>query len=503
MHKPNIKKTIKNLSKPGENLTQRAVRGGFWVFSLRAVGQSLNLVRLIILARILAPNDFGLLGVALLTMATLETFTQTGFQQALIQKKKDIKSYLDSAWTVSILRGIILFTILYLIAPYAASFFEVPEAKLIIQVIGFSILLKAFTNIGVIYFQKELEFNKQFIYQLSGTLVDFIVAVSAALMLQNVWALIYGVLAGNLVRCIASYIVHPYRPHLSLDLEKAKELFGFGKWIMGSSILVFLISQGDDIFVGKLIGVTALAFYQMAFKISLLPVREITLVISQISFPVFSKLQDKTTSLRTGYLKLLRINNFITLPFAMMIFFFSYEFTYLILGEKWLLIVPLLKIFSIMVILSSINASTGSLYNAVGMPSISAKSQMIKMLTMFSIIYPLIVKFGLIGAALASLVGEIIVTPYLYYKILSIIDCKFKEIIKTILPSITCTMITMLTLFVLKNKVFSLVNLPNMVVLAVTGVVVYIIMTLFFERTLGHTVIRDLKEIKTKMVRLK
>ena len=149
------KKIVKNLIKPGETLSQKVVKGGFWVFFLKIVNRGFSLIRLIILARILSPNDFGLMGIALLTMSTLETFSQTGFQQALIQKKDDIGSYLNSAWTVLILRGFILFTILYFIAPYAALFFAVPEAKLIIRVIGFSILFQAFSNIGVIISRKN------------------------------------------------------------------------------------------------------------------------------------------------------------------------------------------------------------------------------------------------------------------------------------------------------------------------------------------------------------
>jgi len=223
-----IKKIINNLKTPGDTLSQKVVKGGFWVFFLRIVNRGFSLIRLIILARILSPSDFGLMGIALLTMSTLETFSQTGFQQALIQKKEDIKSYLNSAWTVLILRGFILFTILYFIAPYAATFFNSPEAKTIIQVIGFAILLRAFTNIGVIYFQKELEFRKQFIYQFSGTLADFIVAISAVLILKNVWALVFGLLAGNIARCFVSYLIHPYRPHLSKDLGRAKEN---GLWV--------------------------------------------------------------------------------------------------------------------------------------------------------------------------------------------------------------------------------------------------------------------------------
>ena len=173
-----LRKSINNLTKPEGSLSQRTVRGGLWMFLLRIIQQLFGLARLIILARILAPHDFGLMGIALLTMATLETFSQTGFQAALIQKKEDIESYLDAAWTVLIFRGLLLFGILYFAAPFVASFFNTPEAKPIIQVIGFSVLLQAFTNIGVIYFQKELEFNKEFTYQFAGTLVDFIVAVS-------------------------------------------------------------------------------------------------------------------------------------------------------------------------------------------------------------------------------------------------------------------------------------------------------------------------------------
>jgi len=92
--------------------------------------------------------------------------------------------------------------------------------------------LGSFSNIGVIYFYKELEFNKQFIYQFSATLADFIVAISAVLILRNIWALVLGMLAGRIVGCLVSYLVHPYRPRLNLDIEKIKELFGFGKWIM-------------------------------------------------------------------------------------------------------------------------------------------------------------------------------------------------------------------------------------------------------------------------------
>jgi len=443
-----IKRMIDNFNS-GEGLSQRVVRGGFWVFLLRITQQLFNFVRLVILARILSPNDFGLMGIALLTMATLDTFSQTGFQQALIQKKKDIKSYLDSAWTVLILRGFILFAILYFIAPYTATFFNAPEAKPIIQAIGFAVLFQAFTNIGVIYFQKELEFNKQFIYQLSGTLADFAVAISAVLILKNVWALVLGLLAGNFARFVVSYLIHPYRPHLTFDLGKAKELFGFGKWVLGSSILVFLITQGDDIFVGKLLGATALGFYQMAYRISNMPATEITHVISQVTFPAYSKLQENIPRLREVYLKVLQVTAFLSFPIAGLIFVLAPDFTKIFLGEKWMPMVPAMQVLCIFGVTRSLNATTGPIFQAVGKPSILTKISFVQLFFLAIIIYPFANVGKLVGISWAVTLANLLCFVIAFREALKIIQESKGKIVSVVLPSIlvTLTIICLIYLF--------------------------------------------------------
>ena len=218
-------------------LSRKVIRGGSWIFLLRMAQQLIHLVKIVILARVLSPHDFGLMGIAILTIAALETFSQTGFQQTLIQKKDDIKAYLDTTWTALLIRGVVLFFILYTVASYAAVFFGSAEGMWIIRATGFSLLIESFSNIGVVYFQKELKFNKQFIYQLSETLTDFIVAVFCALTLRNVWALVLGFLGGRFIRCIVSYAIHPHRPKLNFHLKKVKGLFGFGKWVLFLSLI--------------------------------------------------------------------------------------------------------------------------------------------------------------------------------------------------------------------------------------------------------------------------
>lgn len=490
-----IKKLIGDFNDSGESLSQRVIKSGFWVFSLKITERAFSLIRLIILARILAPHDFGLMGIAMLTMATLETFSQTGFQAALIQKKENTELYLDAAWTIMIIRGFILFTILYFIAPYAAIFFKSPQAKPIIRIIGFSILFQAFTNIGVIYFQKELEFNKQFIYQLSGTLADFIVAISAALILRSVWALVFGLLAGNAVRCFVSYLIHPYRPHLSSDLGKAKELFGFGKWVLGSSILVFLITQGDDIFVGKLLGTTALGFYQLAYRISNMPATEITHVISQVTFPAYSKLQDNIPKLREAYLKVLQVTAFLSFPIAGLIFVLAPDFTKIFLGEKWMPMVPAMMILCVFGVARSLGATNGSLFNGSANPKFNTKIAFIKLILLAILIYPLTKKWGIVGTSLATTLPVFASQSYGFFKVSKILQCKLRNFLLPFSIPIIGVVLMLPLSYTIKNLL-----LPDILIFTIDiiiGTTIYLAFTFYVSKYYKnyYDVIKTMREI--------
>jgi O-antigen/teichoic acid export membrane protein len=467
-------KVLENsVMKQPESLSKRIVRGGIWVFALRITNRALGFIRTIILARLLAPHDFGLLGIAMLAIATLETFSQTGFQSALIQKKKNVESYLDTAWTVSAIRGIFLFLILFSSAPVIAKFFNSPQATLVIKVIAVSTLLSGFRNIGIIFFQKELEFNKQFIYEFSGTLVDITVAISLAFILRNVWALVWGGLAANFVRVFMSYIIHPYRPRIKFEKEKFKKLFDYGKWVLGSSILVFLITQGDDIFVGKMLGVTALGLYQMAYLISNLPATEITHVISQVTFPAYSKLQDDLPKLRDAYLKVLQLTAFISIPLAGGIFILAPEFTKIFLGDKWMPMVPAIQILVLAGLVRSISATTGPMFQAVGKPEIITKWQPVRLFVLFALIYPFTIQWGILGTSLAVLLGNLISAIGFSVKVVKITKCKVGSFLKKIiLPSIN-TLAVISIIVILKNT-FTAVRTSELILLIGISMLIYL-----------------------------
>ena len=484
---------MSSLLKPGATLSQRVARGGLWVFSLRLINRLLGLASTIILARVLAPGDFGLFGIALLAMSALETFTQTGLNSALIQKKQDITAYLDTAWTFQAIRGCLLALILFATAPYVADFFGTQAAQPILQVIGLTILIQGLTNIGVVYFDKELEFHKQFAYQVSYTLANAGVAISMVLLLRSVWALVFGLLAGNLAQLIVSYFIHPYRPRPRFNQEQFTELFHFGKWYLGSSILMYLVTQGDNIVVGKLLGATALGFYQMAYRISNMPATEITHVISWVTFPAYSKLQSDLPKLREAYLKVLQVTTFSSFLVAGSIIVLASDFTRIFLGEKWLPMVLAMEILVIAGLLRSVQATTGSIFSAIGKPVIDTQAQFLRFLSLAILIFPLTMHFGILGTSLSVVASTFLTTLFSFYKLIKIVNCHLSDIFKIIIIPLISVIFMVSIVFFIKINI-QLIGIWLFMGLAISCILLYFIFIYFFDRYTSFRILPILKQ---------
>ena len=473
---------IKNLLEPGQTLSQKVVRSGFWVVTFKIVERTLRFIRTVILARLLAPSDFGLFGIACLAMNTLETFTKTGFGTALVQKKERTEDFLDTAWTVSIIRGVSLFLILFFSAPLAANFFNSPKATPIIRVIATILLFGSVSNIGTVYFVKELDFRKRFIIQITRTIANVGVAIPLAFILRNTWALVWGMLAGSIVGCIMSYIIHPYRPKLHLETVKAKELFTFGKWIFASTIIIFLVTQGDDILVGKLLGVTALGFYTMAYAISNLPATEITHVISNVTFPAYSKLQDNLPKLREAYLKVLQLTAFISIPLAGGIFILASDFTRIFLGDKWMPMVPAMQVLALWGAIRSIGATTGPIFQGVGNPGIATKLQFGQLILLVILIYPFTIRWGILGASWAVVFAALIANLVGGYMVIKVTKCGIQNFCKmTGLPLINMG-IMISSISILKVYWLNLIGIRGLFLFILLGILIYFGVTYLFEK---------------------
>jgi len=470
-----------------ESLSKKVIKGGIWLFGLRLSNRGLGFIRTIILARLLDPKDFGLLGIALLVASTLDAFSQTGLQSALVYKKSDVESYLDVAWSSLAIRGMILFLLLVVTAPSVADFFNSDEAEWIIKVVAFNMLLTGFGNIGIVFFQKDLEFKKQFVYEFSATVVDLAVSISLAFILRNVWALVWGGMAKNFVRLILSYVLHPYRPKLRFGIQKFKELFSYGIWIFGSTVLVFLITQGDDIFVGKFLGVTALGFYQMAFLISNLPATEIADVISRVTFPAYSKLQNDRVKLGSAFLKVVHLTAYVSIPLAGGIFILSHEFVEIFLGAKWLPMVPAVRILALSGLIGSISATTRPVFQGTGNPRIDTKWQIFRLIALIAVIYPFSRRWGISGVSLAVLISTLTGAVGFNVMAIRITGCSALNWLKMVALPVFNTL-GMFVLIMLIKKLIGRMDLSYFILLSAAGIIGYFAFTCLLDRFFNYGV---------------
>jgi O-antigen/teichoic acid export membrane protein len=335
-------------------------------------------------------------------------------------------------------------------------------------------LFDGFSSIGLTCLRRELEFNKLFIYHLTGGLADFIVSVSIALAMKNVWALVFGKIVGSLAKMLMSYLIHPYRPRISIEWVKMRELFTYGRWILGTSILFFLLNQGGDILVGKLLGATMLGFYVMAMRIPNLIANEITNPIIAVTFPAYSKLQSHTSDLKRAYLKVLQVTAFIVLPMMGLIIVLASDFTRIVLGEKWMPIVPAMRVLAGWAAVFALISTTWPLFRGIGRPDLETKLKFASLILLGLLLFPLTSRWGMVGTAWAVFLNVMMISPVIFIKIMKILEFKARDILKMLILPLIAVSLMVALLTVAKTTVLREVHIISFVLLVVCGSAIYL-----------------------------
>jgi lipopolysaccharide exporter len=472
-----IPQKLKSLIKPGQRLSQRVVFASFWIVTSRVAGRGLGVVRIIVLARLLAPEAFGLVAVGLLAIDLMYSFTRTGFSTSLIQQKEDIREYLDTAWVMNVLRGVILGGIIFGAAPLLASFFDAPEAQSIVQAMAALVLIQGFNNPGLVYLSKELEIHKRFVLEMSQTLADLSVSIAMAIILRNAWALVFGAFASNIIGLIVSYLVQPYRPRFRFDWSKAKTMFHFGKWLTINSWASYLAQRGDSIIIGRMMGTVALGLYQMARRVADLFSQDIILSTMDLAFPAYSKLQDNTPKLRHAFLLSLETLASIVFPVGVAIFLLAPDFTPIILGEQWIPAIPAMRLLGLAAAFQCMLATGRSLFYGLRRPALDFGMTELATVVMFALFYPLIKRFGLEGAAIAVLIGYVSALPFLIWRATKLLEIKPRHFLRVILAPLAIVLIMVVGILAMK-QIPSQVDLPRLILLFLVVGVIFVGMSL-------------------------
>jgi len=400
--------------------TKTVFSGTSWMSLYKIFYRVISFLRIAVLARLLSPSQFGLFGIATIFLNFLEILTETGVNIILVQVRERIEEFIDSAWVVSIIRGVLLFIIVLLSAPFVASFFKTPQALEIIMLISLVPLIRGFINPAEVKLQKELKFKYEFLFRSSIFLVDSVVAIFFIIFTHSVYGLVLGLLAGAIFEVITSFIFIKPTPRLRFNKQYLKDIFHKGKWVTSYGVLGYFGDQGDNIVVGKLLGASSLGVYQMIYKISILPLSEIADAANKVVFPIYVKIAHDKVRLKKAFLKTSFSVGALAISLGIIIFLFPREIILIVLGEKWLSGAEVLRILSIYGILHAIGGSITPLFLAVKKQNYITVMSFFRFAILAITIFPLVIEFGIIGAGysvLLSVFGEMPVVAYFIYRI--------------------------------------------------------------------------------------
>lgn len=487
--------------KPGGGTAERTVKSGAWLMSQNVVGRGLQLGMLAILARLVGPAELGLVGIALLTLNATKKFTTIGLNTALIQKaEENVDTHLNTTWMLEIGRGLLISTVLFLIAPYVGRwFFNEPRAVQMIRVLGLSPLILAFRNPGIVYFQKNLEFHKQFIYKIGGDTGQFLVGVGYALIDPTAWAFVYAFVAADIVKLVISYAIHDYRPFPSFDLDIAKELLNYGKWLTGSSILYFIYSEGDDAFVGWFLTPTALAYYQYTYRFSNAPATELSQVVTSVMLPAFSKLQTNEAELRSAFAKTLRMTSLVSFPAAFGIAAVAPDFVMAFFGEQWMPAVPAMQVLAFYGLMRALGKAFGPIWHAIGRPDFITKLSALRVILIAIFIYPMTDAFGIVGTALTvTLIFLFPMLPLDIYITSRAIDMPVRSIVSEFVYPFAASIPMGLLVWYL-GTILPFGAMVSLIILICVGIVVYTSTVLLLELVTTWNVTNNFRRLFRKL----
>jgi O-antigen/teichoic acid export membrane protein len=413
------------------SLAKKTAHAMLWVTLISIFTKTLGFATQIVLARLLAPADFGLLAIGLLAINTMGIFRDLGFGATLIYKKDD--SDHTAANTAFILLPLVastLFLIAYFSASYIAIFFDNTAVEPIVQILALTFVISSFGTVPSMLLEKELEFKKKVLPETVPIIGYACVTIWLAINGYGVWSLVYGQIVSALLTAGLIWLVSDWRPTFKFDRKIARDLFGYGKHIMGASIVLFLITNIDDAIVGRVLGIEALGFYTLAYTISNLPATQITHLVGRVMFPLYSKLQDNRNALGNAYLKTLKYVSMLSIPAAFGIFVIAPDFVSVLLGEKWMPAVPALQVLCLYGLFRSIAATTGSVFQAIGKPEILFKTGLLQLVLMMILMLPLITRFGIVGMSLAIVIPLFVITTIQLYVIHTLLKINKNDIFK-------------------------------------------------------------------------
>jgi len=407
-------------------IKQQMAHGIAWMTAARMGVRFLGLLSTLVLARLLTPADFGLIALAMSVVKLVETLSEFGFEMPLIQKRDATRDDFDTAWTLNVILASIICSLIAVFASFAASFYSEPRIEAILYFVAAGHFFLAFQNIGTVQFRRQLDFKRDFALQVAQKVSMVAVAIPLAFTLRSYWALVGGIVAGNIAAVVVSYAFLPYRPRFCL--KSWRPLFGFSKWIQVSSMLRYVRDRGFILIMGRVLDAGAIGLFSVAKEIGGAANQALIAPINRAVFPGYSRLANDANRLRDAYKSTLGLIALVAVPASTGLAAISNLLVPVALGPQWRAAAPLLTLLALGGATRALSASTASVLYATGQPRQQTLTVAIQAVTLPPMIAAGVMYKGLEGAAWAYLLHSIIVVlPVCYVIIFRATPIRFSD----------------------------------------------------------------------------
>ena len=404
--------------------------GAIWMLAFKLTERSLGFLSTLVLVRVLTPNDFGVMAMAMSLIAVLELLKSFSFDVALIQRREVTRDHLDTAWTFNLIFGLLVALLIVALARPASVYYSESGLEAVAYALAVGWMVSSFENIGVVAFRRDLRFGDEYRFLVAKKVATVAVTVPLAIWLRSYWALVVGVVLGKVLSVAISYALHNHRPRLSL--AAARDLMGFSGWLFINNVLYFFNERVTDFVLGRIAGTRALGTYNVSFEIANLPTTEIVAPINRAMLPGYSKIAREGSDLARTYMDTVGVMALFSLPAGLGIAALARPLVDLLLGAQWHDAVPLIQILGVYGAIASLGTNTASALMAVGRQRALTALAALRLVLLVPAVIWGCQAAGMVGVAWAVLGVTAAVTPVNFGALLPVLGLRVSAFVNAI-----------------------------------------------------------------------
>lgn len=422
----------------GVEIGKRAVRGTFWSFLSFFSGKALTFLTTIVLARLLAPAEFGVIAYCTLVIAYLDLLNNFGVGQALIARKDKLEEAKNATFIVSLGSGVMLYAITWLAAPLIADFFNEPRVTTLLRVLSLGLLTVGLGTVPMAMLQRDMRFKATLLPGIARNVIRALVAIGLAWQGFGVWSLVISELLNRVLDLIIPWVLVRWHPTRAFDWQVTREMLGFGVNIVAAGLLGTFMVNIDYMTVGRMLGVVALGYYTMAYRIPELAIRSATDTIMMVAFPVLSRLQTNASRLESAYFGYLRYLSLFTFPMTAGVALLAPAFFKTFYSGEWEPSIVPTQLIALEIGISTIAYVPGIIYKSINRPDLLTKLTLVKLPFVVAVLW-FFARWGIVGVAGGMVVLSALSTTLDSIVVQRVIGFKFVEMLRVLAPIATST----------------------------------------------------------------